>query len=76
MTNPLHIIQGWVNDAIKTKNWTKVSEYRMSICKKCPQYDVTGTNCKVQGTQPCCSQCGCPLLKKTKSDSPCPQGKW
>ena len=74
--NPFHIIQGWVNDAIKTNNWEKVSAYRLDICKSCPAYDTVGTSCKVPGTQPCCSSCGCPLNKKSRSDSNCPQKKW
>ena len=76
MINPLHIVQGWINDAIKTDNWEKVSSLRMAICNDCPELDLEGTKCKVPGTAPCCGACGCPLAKKTRSNSTCPLAKW
>ena len=36
-----------------------------------------GTKCAVKGTAPCCNECGCSLLFKTKSlSSACPLDKW
>lgn len=76
MINPIHVIQGYLNDAIKTNNWEKVSALRMKICNDCPKIDKTGEHCKTKGMQPCCSLCGCPLSKKTRSNSKCPINKW
>ena len=75
--NPFHIIQGWINEAIKTNKWNKVSAYRMNICKQCPEIDLVGDKCKIKTLEPpCCKICGCALSYKTRSNSNCPLGKW
>jgi hypothetical protein len=43
-------------------------DYRMSICKKCPQL--------IQATKQC-KECGCIMLLKAKlENASCPIGKW
>lgn len=64
-----YIIQGWGNwflDIVSDIRYADVFEERMRICKSCGKY--------LHGI---CSECGCVLAAKTKSeDSACPDGKW
>ena len=71
-----HIIQGWYNDFIKKPQVERKAQYKLSICNSCPSLDTTGTKCSLPNSRPCCGECGCPISKKTRSDSPCPLGKF
>lgn len=77
------IFEGWKNhlapsDYLKEKI-TEVSDERLAICRQCPFNSV---NAKANGyksfrTDEHCTDCGCPLITKTKSlSSHCPQNKW
>ena len=50
---------------------------RYNHCISCKHFDNKGDKCAVNGTQPCCADCGCSLALKLRSlSSSCPQGKW
>jgi len=90
------ILEGWRNDLIPPKELKeailKISEERLSICRKCIGYDEKGEGCALPFTNPCCNKnvfvgknklnedtkgCGCPLQKKTKCLScSCPVDNW
>lgn len=81
-SNRREILSGIFSFIIRTPKTEYIAYKRMSICKQCSYYDVTGTGCEVPGTQPCCDNrqpdgCGCSLKIKTRSlCSECPIGKW
>lgn len=71
------ILEGVKNTIFKKRYVEKVSKERMDICNACDQLDRIGDNCLWEGTQPCCSECGCSLEYKTRSlSSECPLGHW
>ena len=54
-----------------------IAKMRWQECKNCPLLDKEGKSCAVNGTQPCCSDCGCSLAFKVRSlSSECPKGFW
>jgi len=62
------IIKGVTNHHLRGQ--TEESKKKMDICIKCDKSykdDIFGLRCK---------ECGCVLKYKTKSDSPCPLGKF
>jgi len=78
------IFEGWKNhlapaEYLKESILT-VSNERLAICRECPFNSI---NAKAAGTYKSfrtdehCTDCGCPLITKTKSlSSNCPQHKW
>lgn len=67
------IWQGFINKIFKKDPIEKLFNERIEICNGCPMLDVIGTDCLVEGTQPCCAVCGCSLSMKLRSpDSECP----
>lgn len=71
------ILEGVKNNVFKKEHVEQVARHRNAICNECDFIDLTGTNCAVPGTQPCCSECGCSLKLKTRSlSSSCPKGYW
>jgi hypothetical protein len=47
---------------------TEISEQRLSICKECPKFIFSTSQCK---------ECGCIMKLKTKlPNASCPLGKW
>ena len=71
------ILEGVIGYYFTKKKHKKIADYREKICKRCPVYDIVGTNCLVPGTQPCCGSCGCSLDYKLYSmSSSCPEGNW
>lgn len=60
------IYDGWKNDLFRTPEIEAMAKARAEICSTC-FYNINNT----------CSQCGCPLSKKTRSEtSECPMKKW
>ena len=46
----------------------EISEHRLSICKGCPEFFTTTSQCK---------KCGCFMTAKTRLEAAkCPIGKW
>lgn len=76
LKNLNHIAQGFLNLTFKTKEWEELANKRLKICDTCEHVDTTDKTCKVPGTNPCCSKCGCSLQLKLRSDSKCPLNKW
>lgn len=71
------ILQGIWYSMFRSKYIEKIAKERMEICESCDQLDKEGTNCLWEGTQPCCSECGCSLEYKTRSiDASCPLEYW
>lgn len=86
------IYDGWKNDAFPTEEILEMAKGRADICAHCPlnvnnicSKQVTGIAVKTftdnRGTVIIKGNtyegCGCPLSKKTKSEtSKCPLGKW
>ena len=78
------IFEGWKNhlapsEYLKEKV-QEVSDERLIICRQCP---FNSNNAKAAGTYKSfrrdehCTDCGCPLISKTKCLScHCPQDKW
>lgn len=82
--NLKHILEGWRNDLIPPENLKdvikEVSNERLDICRECPMYSENrkkDPNFSTLRTDIHCTNCGCPLKKKTKSlASKCPLDKW
>lgn len=72
--NKHKIVEGIKNSIIRDEFVEKVAAMRYDVCEACPS---KGKKCAVKGTAPCCNECGCSLLFKTRSlSSDCPLGKW
>lgn len=78
------IFEGWKNhlapEEYLKETINTVSQERLAICRSCPFNSI---NAKKAGTYKSfrtdehCTDCGCPLLSKTKCLScHCPQNKW
>jgi hypothetical protein len=75
--NKAQILEGVKNYVFTQESIEIISKQRMNICLMCEYLDVKGKECAVEGTQPCCADCGCSLKFKTRSlSSECPQNKW
>lgn len=48
---------------------------RINICMSCENVDNEGKSCVIEGSQPCCSICGCSIKIKAIYDK-CPINKW
>ena len=71
------ILEGVKKKIFKKKDVEEIADLRWLSCVTCPALDETGKDCAVNGTQPCCSDCGCSLgLKLRALSSSCPKGKW
>lgn len=71
------IFQGFWNYIFRKQYIEKISKERMEVCNSCDQLDTKGDNCLWEGTQPCCSECGCSLDIKTRSlSAECPLKHW
>tara|TARA_R100001015_G_C4611640_1_gene167049 strand:- start:462 stop:812 length:351 start_codon:yes stop_codon:yes gene_type:complete len=74
--NRRQIAEGIKNNIFKQEHIESLAEQRMQICIKCSKFDITGKDCEVPGTQPCCGICGCSLALKTRAlSSSCPDNK-
>lgn len=72
--NRKQIFEGITNAVIRDEFVEDVARVRMEICNACP---TKGDECVVIGTAPCCNECGCSLIFKTRAlSTECPQGKW
>ena len=72
--NRKEILEGITNSVIRDETVEEIARLRYSICDEC---EHKGRKCAVKGTAPCCNECGCSLLFKTRSlSSECPVGKW
>ena len=72
--NRKKILEGVRNTILKDELVEDVARMRHDICDECPS---KGRKCAVNGTAPCCNECGCSLTFKTRSlSSECPLGKW
>lgn len=75
--NKNQIMEGIVNSIFKDSDVEDIANERKKICDSCLHIDLTGEECAVIGTQPCCSLCGCSLSLKTRSlSTECPINKW
>lgn len=75
--NKEKILEGLTNSIFKNEFVETVAAQRNEICKSCPHVDNYGETCFLQGTQPCCSLCGCSLsLKQRSLSSACDDKRW
>lgn len=71
------ILEGIRNRIFKNADVEDIAAERMSICATCPHIDLTGSECMVPGTQPCCKLCGCSLGLKTRAlSAACDEKRW
>jgi len=71
------IAEGIKNKIFKRDDVEAVAKVRWLECKVCPLLDTKGDHCAVNGTQPCCSDCGCSISLKIRAmSSDCPKGRW
>ena len=71
------IAEGIKNRIFKRDDVEAIAKMRWMECKICPLLDREGSSCAVNGTQPCCSDCGCSIgLKIRAMSSDCPKGRW
>lgn len=79
-----NIVKGWTNLVLHNEVTEKVAMHRANICAKCPAAVFSGgihtivvdnRTTQVRGLK--CSDCGCPLSAKVRSDGDyCPRGLW
>ncbi len=71
------IAEGIKNRIFKNDDVEMIAKMRWQECKNCPLLDKEGKSCAVNGTQPCCSDCGCSISLKIRAmSSDCPKGRW
>ena len=71
------VYEGVKNSMFKRDYVEKIADHRWQICKECEHLDTEGKECAAPGSQPCCADCGCALMFKTRAlSSGCPKGKW
>tara|TARA_R100001224_G_scaffold100117_2_gene71078 strand:+ start:2899 stop:3321 length:423 start_codon:yes stop_codon:yes gene_type:complete len=71
------IAEGIKNRIFKRDDVEAVAKMRWMECKVCPLLDTKGSHCAVNGTQPCCADCGCSIALKIRAMSAdCPKGRW
>ena len=71
------IAEGIKNKIFKRDDVEAVAKMRWLECSVCPLLDREGSSCAVNGTQPCCSDCGCSIgLKIREMSADCPKGRW
>lgn len=61
------IAEGIKNRVFKKEHVEEIYNDRLEICKGCDLIDLSGHECMVPGTQPCCGECGCSLALKLRS---------
>jgi len=74
------ILEGVTNSIFKKEDVEEIAAQRISVCKECDLYDISGYGCLIPATAPCCDikqgGCGCSLSLKTRSlSSSCPHPK-
>ena len=75
--NISEVYEGVKNSMFKRDYVEQIADHRWQICKDCEHLDVKGDHCGAPGSQPCCADCGCALMFKTRAlSSSCPKGKW
>jgi hypothetical protein len=75
--NAKQIAEGIKNKIFKNEDVEAVAKIRWQHCTLCPALDSKGAKCAMNGTQPCCADCGCSLGFKLRAlSSSCPRGKW
>jgi hypothetical protein len=75
--NVKQIAEGVKNKIFKNEDVEAIAKLRWQECTMCPALDNAGSKCAVNGTAPCCADCGCSLgLKLRALSSECPKGKW
>lgn len=60
-----YMLQGWGNLIVPSSAKREESKRKLKICDTCPAR---------KGYM--CGDCGCVLVAKASSDSPCPRNKW
>ena len=71
------IIEGVKNKIFKREDVEDIANIRWMECLKCPALNEKGDKCAINGTQPCCADCGCSLgLKLRVLSAGCPRKKW
>ena len=71
------IAEGIKNKIFKRDDVEAIAKMRWLECSVCPFLDKEGSSCAVNGTQPCCSDCGCSIALKIRAMSAdCPKGRW
>jgi hypothetical protein len=75
--NISQVYEGVKNKMFKREYVENIADHRWQICKGCEHLDIVGTKCAAPGSQPCCADCGCSLMFKTRAlAASCPKGKW
>ena len=75
--NITQVYEGVKNSVFKRDYVEQIADHRWQICKTCEHLDTVGKECGAPGSQPCCADCGCALMFKTRAlASSCPKGKW
>tara|TARA_B100000902_G_C26642771_1_gene589942 strand:+ start:121 stop:447 length:327 start_codon:yes stop_codon:yes gene_type:complete len=71
------ILEGVKNNIFKKEDVEQIAKLRYQTCITCEHFDNKGDSCAVNGTQPCCADCGCSLALKIRAlSSSCPKKKW
>lgn len=75
------IFKGWKNVIVENPVAEETAKARAKICADCPfavqsklRMFVKEQLTEVDGMK--CSQCGCPLIAKLRSEDTCPKNKW
>ncbi len=61
------ISEGIKNSIFRKEHIEEIAAERWAICQTCPLLDLTGDQCLIPGTQPCCGACGCSHKIKLRS---------
>lgn len=73
------IAEGWKNYVVKKPDVEAVAKQRLEICSTCPKHsqNAKGTGYTSIRQDDHCTECGCPLMSKTRCMScDCPLKKW
>ena len=75
--NISQVYEGVKNKLFKRDYVEQIADHRWQICKDCEYLDTEGKTCAAPGSEPCCEDCGCALMFKTRAlSAACPKGKW
>lgn len=69
------IVEAWSISFNPTDKQLELAEKRLKICETCPSKKEIVKKIKISNI---CTECGCPVVKKsfTNSYNPCPLHKW
>lgn len=73
------IMSGWKHTILPTEKVEELAKIRLQICQECPYHSTNAKKGGYTSIRPDdhCTQCGCPLLSKTRCPKcECPEKKW